>query len=107
MGKMTNNPEQRFANIINALKMGEENAIHQKELAEKLNISPQTLKATIKTARKCGLKILSSQKGYYLSNNPREIERFIKSMAEQAKSRFGSISKLRKAIKDGSVNDGK
>lgn len=82
--------------IFDYLEEGEANAIHQKELAAAVGISCSTLKKDIRALRRDGHKILSSPRGYYIAEGLEELRRFVGTMSRQAKSRFGSITAIRK-----------
>ena len=84
------------AEILNALETGEHNAIHQKELAEKVHLNAYELKRIIRGMRKEGFEILSTCRGYFKSGSAEETERFLSMMTKQAATRFASITAFRK-----------
>ena len=89
-----------LAQIVNALPM-DDGAIHQSALADRIGISATALKQAIRQGRQQGLKILSSHKGYYLTEDPAKINRFLKTMKAQGIGRLSTISKIRQAIQGG------
>ncbi|MCR5769389.1 MAG: hypothetical protein K6G45_13055 [Lachnospiraceae bacterium] len=90
--------EITFLHILTALNKGEENAIHQIDLANKIGVPTWRLKKIIQAARKSGVMIISSKRGYYLSDNKQEINHFVRMMSKQAATRYGSITKIRKTM---------
>lgn len=83
-----------FEALLNALEVGEHNAIHQAELAERLRLSRDRLKKEIQAARRSGVPILSSTSGYWIAENDGERERFKRMMKKQAFGRLQSIEAI-------------
>lgn len=77
------------------LGRGEENAITQSELAEKLGVKPCVVKSTIKRMRdNCqdpDMFIVSGSAGYWLARDDADILRFRGMMVAQGGSRFETI----------------
>lgn len=94
MGKRTDS--NTINKLISLLPTGEENAVHQKELANYMGVDCCTLKKIIQGARKDGYKIISSQQGYFKPKDKAEIIKFINHMSKQAATRYGSITKLKR-----------
>lgn len=86
--------------LTNMIPTGEDNAIHLHELAMKLHSAQSSTKNMIRQARQQGLPILSSKKGYWLSDDPKDKERFIAMMEMQALSRFKSTKRMRISLKE-------
>ena len=84
---------------IHVLPFGEENAIHQKELAKRLNIKPDKLKAEIRAARIRGVEICSTQAGYFLPKDDLERRRFVTMQEKQAITRFKTCKAIRDALR--------
>jgi biotin operon repressor len=87
-------------NIIDYIPEGKENAIHLEELAKLLKIDSRTVKKLIQQARKNGVKIISGQNGYWISDNEHDFKMFARMMRKQAASRVGVIGTLEKGFKD-------
>ena len=80
------------------LPYGEENAIHQKDLAKRLDMKPDKLKASIKAARINGIEICSTHAGYFLPKDDYERRRFVIMQEKQAKTRFKTSKAIRKSL---------
>lgn len=89
--------------ILAALPEDEEHAIFQRDLMKILNVSSDTVKRAIRYGRQQGYKIISCRRGYFLTENEVILKRFLHTMTKQAITRFGSTSKLRKAVDRGSI----
>ena len=61
--------------IYEKLSFGEKNAVQAFELAADLGILPRDINAIIRRMRKKGIYICSSQLGYFLPENPEELNR--------------------------------
>lgn len=85
-------------NILEALKKGEENAIHVQELADMFKCDITAVKAEIRKLRREGVLICSSTKGYYIPANKADIERFYRKMRKHALTCLRSITTARKAL---------
>ncbi len=86
--------------LTNMIPSGEDNAIHLFDLSLKLHTTQTNTKKMIREARQQGLPILSSKKGYWLSDDPKDKERFITMMEMQALSRFKSTKYMRSTLKE-------
>ena len=87
--------------VIAAIPTDKKNAVHQWEIARKLNISETKVKLAIKEARKQGIYILSDRCGYWLSNDREEIAQFVKATEKQGLSRFSVTKNMRQSLKTG------
>jgi biotin operon repressor len=85
------------------IPVGKNNAIHQKELAERLRITPADVKQLVRTARQQGLQILSGVQGYWFAENESEKKEFVNSMHKHAFSLFKTVTPIKNTIRD---NDG-
>ena len=78
-----------FIKITDALPYGREQAISSKRLAEMLGFSTvRSLQTAIERERRAGAVILSTTNdggGYYLSNDPKEISAFVRTLNRRAK----------------------
>lgn len=83
--------------ISDYLPFGKESAIPSKRLAERLGFSTvRTLQSAIERERRAGAVILSTTidgGGYYLSNDPKEIAAFVRTLSSRArKTREATLS---------------
>lgn len=88
-----------FNILYQYIPVGMENAIHQKDLAEKLGVTPDAAKQIIRKARQQGLEILSGIEGYYFAASEQEKEAFAQMMQKQAFSRLKTASPIIKTLK--------
>lgn len=93
---MSNNNIAKY--WITVLPFGEENAIHQKELAKKLDMTPDQVKVSIREARICGVEICSSGAGYYIPKNDLERRKFVNLQTKHAGTRFKTSKAMRKNL---------
>lgn len=84
--------------VINHIPHGRENAEHLESLCSRLSLPPTTVKNAIRKARREGVAILSGREGYWISDDPEEIERFTVGMKSQAIARFATTKALRKEV---------
>lgn len=77
--------------VVAAIPKGKENAIHQLELSAALQLHPSAVKKCVKQARQQGSPILSSSKGYWLSESKEETAQYVQMMRRQALSRLSVI----------------
>lgn len=91
--------------LYNALPTGEDNAIHQVELAEKFDVKPAHVKEMIRAARRQNIEICSSRNGYFVPENDLERQQFAQFMIKSAKSRFVSVKTTRSKLKEKGVHD--
>lgn len=86
--------------LINALPIGKENAIHQKDIADLIGTTPDRVKKIIQYARKQGFRICSGSDGYWIAKDEQEIQSFLKSMQNQAIKRFATIKAMNDSLKE-------
>lgn len=86
--------------LILVIPKGAENAIHLKELSEKLHMNDGTVKRYIKLARQQGYRIVSNSKGYWLSESKEEMIKWRNMMRKQALSRLEAIKPINNSLND-------
>lgn len=84
--------------VVNHIPHGRENAEHLESLCSRLSLPPTAVKGAIRKARKEGVAILSGREGYWISDDPKEIEHFTSVMKSQAIARFATTKALRKGV---------
>lgn len=77
------------------IPVGAKNAIHQKDLALKLNTTPATVKSIVRRARQQGLQIISGSEGYWFAADDQEKQAFVHLMQKQAFSRLKTASPIK------------
>ena len=92
--------------VISAIPQGAENAIHLKELSDKLRLNDGTVKRYIKLARQQGYKLISDAKGYWISESTEEWRKWRNMMRKQALSRLEVIKPMNDSLKafDGQID---
>ena len=85
---------------ILVIPLGEDNAIHQKDLAARLGMQADTLKREIREARNRGIEICSTINGYFFPKDELERRRFVDMQRKQAISRLKTSRVCQKALKD-------
>lgn len=91
--------------LYNALPTGEDNAIHQVELAKMFDVTPAHVKGMIRAARRQNIEICSGINGYFIPENDLERQQFTQYMIKSAKSRFVSIKTTRSKLKEKGGHD--
>lgn len=86
--------------LLQAIPIGEKNAIHMEQLAKRLGIDVSTLKRYIRQARREGADILSGTSGYWQSENNHEKKMWTRSMKKQALSRLATSKYMRHYLRD-------
>ena len=86
--------------LIKALPIGRENAIHQKDIANLMGVKPNRVKILIQYARKEGYRICSGSEGYWIAKDDQEMQFFIRSMRNQAIKRFITIKSINNSLKN-------
>lgn len=87
--------------VYDVLRFGRENAIPSKALAQVLGFqSIRELQKQIERERAAGAVILSDPcgGGYYLSNDPRELRRFIRTMYARAGNTLMAAESAQRAL---------
>ena len=85
---------------IMVIPFGEANAIHQKDLAERLGMKCDRLKAEIRAARKNGIEICSTHNGYFFPKDEAERRRFVSMQTKQAMCRLVTSKTARKTLRE-------
>ena len=87
--------------VRNALRYGRENAISSKELARILGFrSVRDLQKAVERERAAGAVILSDTTGggYFLSNDPEELQRFTRTLYTRARSTMKAAESAQRAL---------
>ena len=86
--------------IVQAIPIGEKNAIHLEALANNIGLATWKCKKEIQEARKQGADIISGTSGYWKPETDHERQVWADSMKKQALSRLSTSKKMRKYLKD-------
>lgn len=86
--------------LLEVLPIGRENAMHQKEIAERLGTKARRVKELVQQARKQGHQICSGSEGYWIAKNDAEMQRFLQSMRKQAIQRFETTKAMNNRMND-------
>jgi len=89
---------ERFEPLECLLPCEREDAVSMTELAEVMEISPRELRQFILDARMEGLLILSGTKGYWESDDEREVEEYICERMEVVKTIVSYTEAMKKAL---------
>lgn len=87
--------------VRDSLRYGKENAIPSKALAEALGFrSVRELQKAVETERAAGAVILcdSQGAGYYLSNDPMELQRFTRTLNARARNTIKAAESAQRAL---------
>ena len=87
--------------VFDSLRYGKENAIPSKVLAQALGFqSVRELQKQIERERAAGAVILSDSHGggYYLSNDPDELQRFTRTLNARAKNTLRAVESAQRAL---------
>jgi len=90
--------EGMIESLSRIIPKGKDNAIHQAELAKRLNVSPDIAKKVVRLARESGEQILSAGCGYWYATNDEEKRAWCLSMRRQALTRLVSSKSIRSSI---------
>ena len=91
------------------IPIGKENAISRAALARKWGMTDRLARRTISRLRAedngDGYVIVaySSGKGYYRTDDPDEIDHFVKEMTKRARNTFAPLKKARRVLKESRV----
>ena len=85
-------------NLKLVIPIGKANAIHQKELANRLGVTPAEAKHMVRKARQQGLQVLSGNDGYWFAADEEEKRIFVNTMRKPALSRLKTASPINKTI---------
>ena len=83
---MSSNKAEQFKYLEGYIGMGKANARRQKDVAEDMGVTPQTVKHVITEARRAGVLIASNTKGYYYAETVEEMQEFVNLLQAQAKT---------------------
>ena len=86
-----------------AIPTGEANAIHMDELAERIGVKKESVKAIVQRARRStdfGKWIVSSVRGYWIAETDEELQRYHNTLRKQAISRFITIKPVRRTLNE-------
>lgn len=89
--------------IYEILQIGAENAISRRALCSMLDMTDRDLRRQVSVERRAGRPILTDTEtnGYYLPSNPKDVERFVRSMRNRAKQTTLIADSVEKSIEDG------
>ena len=73
-----------MVNLERYLPIGKENAIHQKDMAHNIGVTPATIKIMVRDARKKGAQILSGNCGYWIAKDDFEKKELVEIMRKKA-----------------------
>ena len=86
--------------LIENIPKGKHNAIHQKDLADKLHIKSELAKKYVQEARRQGYKICSGQAGYWIAESDEELKAFVSMLRKQALTRLKTTKATRDYLKE-------
>lgn len=89
--------------IYEILQIGAENAISRRALCSMLDMTDRDLRRQVSVERRAGRPILTDTEtnGYYLPSNPKDVERFVRSMRNRAKQTTLIADSVEKSIEEG------
>ena len=90
--------ESEYFFLFEMLPKGKDNAIHQKDLAERMNVKPNIVKLLVRKARREGYEICSCRNGYYLPVSDDERREFYNMMKKSALSHFVSAKPVKHTL---------
>jgi len=87
--------------IFELLHVGAENALTLRELVQLIGEDERSIRRRIQAERKAGKLILSdNQNGYFLPENPADVQRFARSMSRRAAEIAGIARAAEAALAD-------
>lgn len=89
---------EQFRYLTVYIGKGKSNARRQKDIAEDMGVTPETVKQIITEARKSGVLIASNTKGYYYAETVEEMREFANMLRAQGKTRFDTAKPFLEAI---------
>lgn len=89
----------RYQRLMSMIPVGEQAAVHMKDLAIQFGTSERELRKHILEARKAGLLIVSSVRGYFQPETQNELKRYCDSRRSAALSTFSSTKTARSTLK--------
>lgn len=90
---------EQFRYLTVYIGTGKANARRQKDIAEDMGVTPETVKQIITEARKAGILIASCSRGYYYAETVEEMREFANLQRAQGKTRFDTAKPFIEAIK--------
>lgn len=94
-----NDRKDQFKYLEGYIGTGKANARRQKDIAEDMGVTPQTVKHIITEARKTGVLIASSTSGYFYAETVDEMREFANLLHAQAETRNDTAKPFMEAIK--------
>lgn len=90
-------------NLTDYIPIGRKNAIAMRELSERLNIDPRTLRALIQRERERGEPICSDWEhgGYFMPANEYEARIYYRQQRSRAKSAIAALNGVIKYLRGG------
>ena len=82
------------------LPIGRENAVHQQDLCRRWGVNARTVRAIIEELRLGGAFIVTGQEGYYLTDDPEEIEAYVRKKRAEAYSILRMLTPMRRYLLD-------
>lgn len=82
-----NDRAEQFKYLDGYIGVGKANAKSQQAIAEDMGVTPATVKHDVTEARKAGVLIASSSRGYYYAETVEEMQEFVNLLQAQAKTR--------------------
>lgn len=82
-----NDKKERFKYLEGYISKGKANARRQKDIAEDMGVTAETVKHDVTEARKAGILIASCSRGYYYAETVEEMREFVNLLQAQAKTR--------------------
>ena len=82
------------------IPIGKKNAIHQKELAALLGVSPATAKIMIRKARERDVEIASGIQGYWRPKDDNERREYVKWSTKQALARLRTVKPIKRSLQE-------
>ena len=61
---------------------GRTNAVHSKELEQRFNLCPRTVRRYVNNMRKSGVPVCSDESGYWIGTSSREVNETIKRLGD-------------------------
>lgn len=78
---------------------GEENAIHLKNIAERMGVNKARAKYMIQNARRDGIEICSGQDGYFFAKDEEELRKFTVKLCKQGTERLKTAKRFKQILR--------
>ena len=98
MKDKANKKAEQFAYLESYIGRGKANAKRQKDIANEMGVTHETVKHIITEARKAGVLIASSTSGYFYAETVEEMREFANMLRAQGKTRFDTAKHFLEAI---------